>query len=75
MTTKKMYRYIGRNGIITTGILLDGIVNIPMVALEADPDYILTDGEKYNYTVLVEESEASKWKEVTIPDNINKLRV
>lgn len=75
MTSKKMYRYIGRNGIITTGILLDGIPNIPMIALEAAPERILTDGEKYNYTVLVEESEASNWKEVEIPDNINKLRV
>ena len=35
MTKTTMYRYLGRNGIITTRVHLDGISFIPMVTLKA----------------------------------------
>ena len=41
------YRYLGRNGIITTSILLEGNKPIYMLALVADEGKILTDGERY----------------------------
>ena len=36
MTKNKMYRYLGRNGILTTKILLDGINHIDVLELVAD---------------------------------------
>ena len=70
MRKKKMYRYLGRNGILTTLILLDGINYIPMVELKADPGFILTNGEILTNSIVVEEEESSNWREIT--DNTNK---
>lgn len=70
MKKRKMYRYLGRNGILTTSILLDGINHIPMVELKADPGYVLFNGEDLRYVVAVEEQEASNWREIA--DNIDK---
>ena len=69
MTKKKMYRYLGRNGILTTRILIDGVNYIPMVEIIADPGMILTDGETTTYSIIVEESEAPKWREIADKDN------
>jgi hypothetical protein len=33
MLTKKMYRYLGRNGFITSAVLLEDIPPIPMIEL------------------------------------------
>ena len=49
MTKKKMYRYLGRNGILTTYILLDGITHIPMFELKAKDGYILTNNHVVSY--------------------------
>ena len=65
MTKKKMYRYLGRNGILTTNILLDDIKYIPMVSLKADPGHVLTNGITVLYSVIVEEAEADQWREIT----------
>lgn len=69
MTKKKLYRYLGRNGILTTRILIDGANYIPMVELKADQGKILTNGEKTTYLIVVEENEASQWREITDKDN------
>ena len=69
MTKKKMYRYLGRNGILTTYILLDGIAHIPMLELKAKEGYILTNGERKAYSVIVEEEEAILWYEIEAKDN------
>ena len=45
MTKRKMYKYLGRNGILTTRIQLDGINYIPMTELIAAEGKILTNGE------------------------------
>ena len=70
MKKTKMYRYLGRNGILTTKIHLDGISYIPMVLLQADEGKILTDGERKHYSITVEETEAELCREIT--DNTDK---
>lgn len=70
MRKDKKYRYLGRNGILDTKVLLDGINHIDIVILYADKGKILTNGERYQYTVTVETSEVNQWREVA--DNINK---
>ena len=65
MTTKTLYKYIGRNGSVITPILLDGINHIKMVELLADAGCVLTNGKKYYYAVTVEADKASDWYEIT----------
>lgn len=70
MKKSKLYRYLGRNGILDTKVLLDGINHIDILILHADDGKILTDGERYQYTVTIEASEFGNWREVA--DNTNK---
>lgn len=70
MKKSKLYRYLGRNGILDTKVLLDGINHIDILILHADDGKILTDGERYQYTVTIEASELGNWREVA--DNTNK---
>ena len=69
MTKIKKYKYLGRNGILVTRILIDGANHIPMMTLSADNGKILTNGEEKTYSVTVELEEVNLWRE--IPDNIN----
>lgn len=69
MIKKKMYRYLGRNGILTTRILLDGINHIPMMELTAESGKVLTNGEETLYQVVVETNEVAEWQEVPDKDN------
>lgn len=69
MTKIKKYKYLGRNGILVTRILIDGVNNIPMMTLTADKGMILTNGEMTTYSITVEEDEVNLWRE--IPDKIN----
>lgn len=69
MTKKKMYRYLGRNGILTTRIHLDGINFIEMVELTADKGKVLTNGETLAYSLVIEKEEANQWKEITDKTN------
>jgi hypothetical protein len=64
MTKRKLYRYLGRNGILTTPILLDGINHIPMVELRAAKGYILTNDTTALYSVVVEEADVDQWHEI-----------
>ncbi len=68
MKKYKQYKYIGRNGIITSPIKLDGINFIPMTRLEAEPGYILTNGAQFVQAITVEDDELDMWSEVV--DNI-----
>lgn len=70
MKQNKQYRYIGRNGIITSRVLLDGINHIPMMHIEAEPGYLLTDGHKIAYSLIVELEELPLWYEIV--DNTKK---
>ena len=67
MITSKMYRYLGRNGIITSPILVDPTAPIPMVSLVAEKGKILTNGQKKLYSVTVFEDEVSNWTEIDDP--------
>lgn len=64
MTKIKKYKYLGRNGILVTRILIDGVNYIPMVTLTSDEGKILTDGETLTHSITVEEQEANLWKEI-----------
>jgi hypothetical protein len=65
MKKYKLYRYIGRNGEITSPILLEDAKHIPLVELRPEPGYILTNGEvvRENF-VIVHADEVSEWTEV-----------
>ena len=54
MIKRKLYRYSGRNGILTTCILLDGINHIEVYELKAEEGNILTNNERTTYSVIVE---------------------
>lgn len=71
MIKKKMYRYLGHNGILTTRILIDGAKFIPMVELTASEGKILTNGEIKVYRVTIEENEVNAWKEIPDQDKGN----
>ena len=70
MKKYKQYRYIGRNGIITSRVKLDGINFIPMTHLEADSGFLLTNGEIRTPAITVEDEELSLWYEIV--DNTQK---
>jgi hypothetical protein len=67
MIKKKAYRYLGRNGILTSRVLIEGANYIPMVELTAEKNMILTNGNIKTYFITVEEEEIKNWKE--IPDD------
>jgi hypothetical protein len=67
MKTTRMYRYLGRNGIITSPILVDPTAPIPMFSLTASEGKILTDGTKQVYSTLVFEDELNNWTEINDP--------
>ena len=52
MFSQKMYRYLGRNGIITTPIKLEEIAPISMVQLKAENGKILTMDLKLHTQLL-----------------------
>lgn len=64
MISEKMYRYLGRNGTITSNIQLENIAPIHMVKLSASVGKILTDGNKKLYSVTIFEDEVSNWYEI-----------
>ena len=64
MTSKKLYRYIGYNGIITSPVLLDGATHQVVYELRPSQGKKLTDGEKVVYAVVVPEEELENWKEI-----------
>ena len=70
MKQEKLYRYIGRNGIITSAVLLNGIDHIPMFYLEADPGFILTNGRLRLHAVTIEAEDLPLWYETV--DNTKK---
>lgn len=69
MTKIKKYKYLGRNGVLVTRILIEDVRNIPMFTLVADQGKILTNGEITTYSITVEEDEIKLWRE--IPDKTN----
>lgn len=64
MKRTKLYRYLGRNGIITTPILLENVEPIILYELIADAGKILTDGVNKSKRKFVFEDELDNWFEV-----------
>lgn len=70
MTKVPMYRYLGTNGTITSKVHLEDIYYVRMVALYADPDKKLTNGNgRLVSYALVPEDEVIQWKEIKIAQN------
>ncbi len=68
MTKTKMYRYLGRNGIITSPILLENIEPIAMLNLRASPGKSLTNGEKVVKVITIFVEELGDWFEIDDPN-------
>lgn len=64
MEKVKLYRYIGKNGIITTPILLEGAKAYEMFTLIASEGKVLTDGEKIHDVVTIFADELDQWSEI-----------
>ena len=70
MTISKEYRYIGRNGIIVSKVLLEDAKHTVMSCLKADEGKILTNGSKFVYSITVEAEDVDLWYEIA--DNTKK---
>ena len=66
MTKINRYRYLGRNGILTTSILLQGNDPILMYRLIADEGKVLTDGERFARKVEIFVEDLDKWSEIDV---------
>ena len=64
MTKKNLYRYFGRNGMITSLVLLDNIEHLLMYRLIADEGKVLTDGELKVKSIDIFAEDLSKWTEI-----------
>jgi hypothetical protein len=64
MKKVKRYKYLGRNGILSTRIQLQDVEGIPMYELYAEENMILTDGERRKESVIVYIEDLEKWEEV-----------
>ena len=64
MVKSKVYRYLGRNGIITSPILLDSIEPIPMFKLTAAEGKLLSNGEEKVKAKLIFADELKDWFEI-----------
>lgn len=73
MIKEKMYRYLGRNGTITSVIKLENIEPIPMIRLKAEQGKILTNGIDKTIAITVFEDEVNDWTE--IEDETDKINL
>ena len=64
MVKKDLYRYTGRNGIITSLVHLDDAKYYPMYRLIADEGKMLTDGELIVKSIDIFAEDLSKWTEI-----------
>ena len=64
MTKNIVYRYLGRNGIITSPILLEGNAPIKMYRLIANENKALTNGETIIKMIDVFAEDLDKWTEI-----------
>ena len=64
MIKKDLYRYTGRNGIITSLVLLEDAKYYPMYRLIADEGKVLTDGELTVKSIDIFAEDLGKWTEI-----------
>ena len=68
MVKNKIYRYLGRNGIITTPVLIEGTTPITMYRLIADEDKVLSNGKTHVRMIDVFDDEIENWFEIPAED-------
>lgn len=68
MTKNKIYRYLGRNGILTTPILIEGATPIIMYRLIADTGMVLSNGKAHVNMIDVFDDEVEDWFEIPAED-------
>ena len=68
MIKNKIYRYLGRNGMVTTPILLEGTTPIIMYRLIADEGMILSNGKTHVRMIDVFDDEVENWFEIPEED-------
>lgn len=64
MIKNKIYRYLGRNGMVTTPVLLEGVTPINMFRLIAESGKLLTNGKVSVAQIDVFEDEIENWTEI-----------
>ena len=65
MKKRKLYKYIGRNGEITSPVFLEDIKYIALMELQPEEGYVLTDGSiTRKYAIVVHVDEVEEWSEV-----------
>ena len=70
MIKKNLYRYVGRNGIITSLVFLDDAKYYPMYRLIANENKILTDGQIKTPSVDIFVEDLDKWTEIDMDGQI-----
>jgi hypothetical protein len=74
MKKTKMYRYPGKNGIITSKVLLEKADRYDMWSLQADEGKILSDGEQFVHATTIFAEELDKWVEIEDPEYIGEVK-
>lgn len=65
MKQRKLYRYIGRNGSITSPVLLEDIKHIPLVELRPEEGCVLTNGiAVQENSIVIHVDEIADWSEI-----------
>ena len=65
MKKRKLYKYIGRNGEITSPIFLEDAKHIALMELQPEAGYVLTNGQDVRkYSVIIHVDELEEWNEV-----------
>jgi hypothetical protein len=64
MIKKDLYRYTGRNGIITSLVYLEDVKYYPMYRLIAEEGKMLTDGELKVKSIDIFAEDLGKWTEI-----------
>lgn len=72
MQVKKLYRYIGYNGTVTTPILLPNIDKLEVLELIASNEKVLTNGDRQVQSIIVLPEDQSSWTEIDDPQAIVK---
>lgn len=67
MKKTKYYRYLGRNGSITSVVLLEQVTPIQMYELRASQGKVLTNGEEIAAIKMVFPDELEEWYEIDDP--------
>lgn len=70
MKVRKLYKYIGRNGSITSPVLLEDAKHIPMVELKADAGFVLKCEDTEKRVVVIHVDDVDLWNEV--PADMNE---